>query len=134
MTKIAEIEGIGPAIAGKLAKAEILTVEKLLVTCATAKGREEVAKKTGLNKADLLTWANHADLFRIKGVGSEYSQLLEVAGVDTVVELAKRKAANLVKKMEEVNALKKLVRRTPTEKMVEKWIAQAKKMPKVVTH
>jgi predicted flap endonuclease-1-like 5' DNA nuclease len=134
MTKIAEIEGIGPAIAGKLAKAEILTVEKLLVTCATAKGRGEVAKKTGLNKADLLLWANHADLFRIKGVGSEYSQLLEVAGVDTVVELAQRKAPNLVKKMEEVNVKKKLVRRTPTEKMVEKWIAQAKKLPKVVAH
>jgi predicted flap endonuclease-1-like 5' DNA nuclease len=134
MTKITEIEGIGPAIAVKLAKADILTVEKLLGACATAKGREEVAKKTGLNKADLLVWANHADLFRIKGVGSEYSELLEVAGVDSCVELAQRKALNLVKKMEEVNVQKKLVRRTPTEKMVEKWIAQAKKLPKVVTH
>ncbi|MCX6650392.1 MAG: DUF4332 domain-containing protein [Methanomassiliicoccales archaeon] len=134
MTKIAEIEGIGPAIAGKLATADILTVEKLLEACATAKGREEVAKKTGLNKTDLLTWTNHADLFRIKGVGSEYSELLEVSGVDTVVELALRKAPNLVKKMEEVNAQKKLVRRTPTEKMVEKWIAQAKKLSKVVSH
>ncbi len=134
MTEISEIEGIGPAIGEKLAKAGILTVEKLLTECAGPKGREEVAKKTGLKKEDLLTWTNHADLFRVKGIGSEYSELLEGSGVDTVPELAMRKAANLVAKMEEVNAEKKLVRRTPTEKMVEKWIAQAKKMPKVVSH
>jgi len=134
MTKISEIEGIGPANSAKLAKADILTVEKLLAVCAGAKGREEVSKKTGLKKEDLLTWTNHADLFRVKGIGSEYSELLEESGVDTVPELATRKAANLVAKMEEVNAKKKLVRRTPTEKMVEKWIAQAKKMPKVVSH
>ena len=134
MTKISEIEGIGPAISEKLAKAEILTVEKLLAACAGPRVREEVAKKTGLKEEDLLTWTNHADLFRVKGIGSEYSELLEGSGVDTVPELATRKAANLVAKMEEVNAKKKLVRRTPTEKMVEKWIAQAKKMPKVVSH
>ncbi|MHC1708893.1 MAG: DUF4332 domain-containing protein [Methanomassiliicoccales archaeon] len=134
MTKISEIEGIGPAIGEKLAKAEILTVEKLLAACAGPKGRDEVAKKTGLKKEDLLTWTNHADLFRVKGIGPEYSELLEASGVDTVPELATRKAANLVAKMEEVNAKKKLVRRTPTDKMVEKWIAQAKKMPKVVSH
>jgi len=134
MTKISEIEGIGPAISEKLAKAGILTVEKLLAACAGPRVREEVAKKTGLKEEDLLTWTNHADLFRVKGIGSEYSELLEGSGVDTVPELATRKAANLVTKMEEVNAKKKLVRRTPTEKMVEKWIAQAKKMPKVVSH
>jgi len=111
-----------------------LTVEKLLAACAGPRGREEVAKKTGLKEEDLLTWTNHADLFRVKGIGSEYSELLEGSGVDTVPELATRKAANLVAKMEEVNAKKKLVRRIPTEKMVEKWIAQAKKMPKVVSH
>lgn len=81
-----------------------------------------------------MEWANHADLFRTKGIGSEYADFLEGAGVDSSSELALRKAINLAKKMEEVNAVKKLVRRTPTESIVEDWIAQAKKLPKVITH
>lgn len=134
MGKITEIEGIGPAFAEKLAAAGIKTTENLLKAGATVKGREDLAAKTGLDKKDILEWVNHADLFRIKGVGSEYADLLEAAGVDTVPELAQRKADNLAKKMEEINAEKKLVRRTPTASMVEDWVAQAKKLPKVVSH
>lgn len=134
MAKITEIEGIGPEIAKKLSSAGITTTEGLIGKCGSAKGRKEIAAKTGLGEKDLLEWTNHADLFRIKGVGSEYSDLLEAVGVDSCAELAKRKAPNLTKKMEEVNAEKKLVRRTPPESVVEDWINQAKKLPKVVTH
>ena len=134
MAKIMDIEGIGPAVAKKLATVDITTVDGLLAKCGPAKGRAEIAAKTGLNKADLLAWVNHADLFRIRGVGSEYSDLLEASGVDSCSELARRKAGNLVQSMEKVNEEKKLVRRVPTESMVESWIAQAKKLPKIVSH
>jgi predicted flap endonuclease-1-like 5' DNA nuclease len=134
MAKLTDIEGIGPAIAEKLSSVGITSVESLLEKCGSTKGRESVSAKTGIDKKDLLEWANHADLFRIKGIGSEYADLLEAAGVDSCTELAQRKAPNLTKKMEEVNAEKKLVRRTPAEKVVEDWINQAKKLPKVVSH
>ena len=134
MAKLTDIEGIGPAIAEKLSSVGITSVDGLLKACGSAKGRKEVAAKTGLSEKDLLEWTNHADLFRIKGIGSEYADLLEAAGVDTCPELAKRKADNLTKKMEEINAEKKLVRRTPPESVVEDWINQAKKLPKIVTH
>ena len=134
MAKLTDIEGIGPAIAEKLSSAGITSVDGLLKACGSAKGRKEVAAKTGLDEKDLLEWTNHADLFRIKGIGSEYADLLEASGVDTCPELAKRKADNLTKKMEEINAEKKLVRRTPPESVVEDWINQAKKLPKIVTH
>ena len=134
MAKLTDIEGIGPAIAEKLSSAGITSVDGLLKACGSAKGRKEVAAKTGLSEKDLLEWTNHADLFRIKGIGSEYADLLEASGVDTCPELAKRKADNLTKKMEEINAEKKLVRRTPPESVVEDWINQAKKLPKIVTH
>lgn len=112
----------------------ITTVEGLLEKCGSAKGRENVAEKTGINKKDLLQWANHADLFRLKGVGSEFSDLLEAVGVDSCPELAQRKAANLVQAMQKINEEKKITRRIPTESMVEDWISQAKKLPKVVSH
>jgi predicted flap endonuclease-1-like 5' DNA nuclease len=134
MTKILEIEGIGPAYAQKLKKAGVETVEALLEKGATPKGRKELAEKSGLNDAFILKWVNHADLFRVKGIGSEYSELLEASGVDTVVELALRKANNLTKKMAEVNGVKKLVRRLPVESQVANWIEQAKKLPRVVTY
>lgn len=134
MTKITEIKGIMPACVERLTKAGVDTVEKLLEVAGPAKGREELAKKTGARKEDLLKWVNHADLFRIKGVASEYADLLEAAGVDSCPELATRKAANLTKKIEELNAQMKLVKRTPTEAMIEDWIAQAKKQQKKVTH
>lgn len=132
MTKLLDIEGIGPVYVEKLTGAGVKSIEGLLELGATPKGREELAEKSGISKALILEWVNHADLFRIKGVAEEYSDLLEEAGVDTVVELANRRPDNLHAKMLEVNEEKKLVRRPPSLKEVEKWVAQAKKLPRAV--
>lgn len=132
--KIEELEGIGAAYGEKLRAAGISSTDKLLEACRTKKQRKEVAEQTGLDEAKILKWANMTDLFRISGVGSEYAELLEAAGVDTVKELAHRKAENLLAKMEEVNEAKKLVRRTPSIKNVEAWIAQAKELPRALEY
>lgn len=132
MTKIIDIEGVGPVYAEKLGKVGIKTVEALLKLGATPKGREEIAEGSGISKDLVLEWVNHADLYRIKGVAEEYSDLLEEAGVDTVVELSKRNAANLHAKILEVNAEKKLVRRVPTLKEIERWVEHAKTLPRGV--
>ncbi len=134
MAKMTVIEGIKPKCVELLSGAGIDTIEKFLEVAGPAKGRDNLAKKTGIKKEWLLEWANHADLFRIKGVGSEYADLLEAAGVDSCPELAQRKAPNLAKKMEELDGQMNLVKRTPAETMVEDWIVQAKKLPKVVFH
>jgi predicted flap endonuclease-1-like 5' DNA nuclease len=132
MAKIIDIEGIGPVYAEKLQEIGIRTVEALLKAGATPKGREEIAEQSGITKTLILEWVNHADLYRIKGVGEEYSDLLEEAGVDTVVELATRNPENLYAKIIEVNAEKKLVRRPPSQSMVADWVLQAKGMDRAV--
>ena len=134
MAKIETIEGIGEKFAQKLREMGVATVEALLEKGATPKGRQEIVDKTGISDKLVLKWVNHADLFRINGVGEEYSDLLEAAGVDTVVELAQRRADNLTKKMAEVNGTKKLVRKLPVESQVDNWIGQAKKLPRVVSY
>jgi predicted flap endonuclease-1-like 5' DNA nuclease len=131
---IEEIEGIGPAYAAKLAVANIRTTAALLTACATRKGREETEAATGIDAGRLLKWANMADLMRISGVGEEYSELLEAAGVDTVKELRNRRADNLAAKMAEVNAKKKLVRQVPSQSQVEKWVAQAKTLDPAISY
>ncbi|MGB5177562.1 MAG: DUF4332 domain-containing protein [Gammaproteobacteria bacterium] len=132
--KIEEIEGIGPANAKKLAAADISTTDGLLKLCCDARGRKATAEKTGVGEGQLLKWANMADLMRISGVGSEYSELLEAAGVDTVKELRNRNAVNLAAKMAEVNATKKLTRTVPSEKVVSKWVEQAGALDPLITH
>ncbi len=132
MTKIIDVEGIGEVYAIKLKNAGIRSVEALLEKGATPKGRKEIAEATGISDKLILEWVNHADLYRIKGVGSEYSDLLEEAGVDTVVELAQRKPENLHAKIVEINAEKKLVRKLPTLKQVQDWVAQAAKLERKV--
>ena len=136
MTAVTTIEGIGPRNAGKLQKAGIRTCEKLLEAGATRKGRNELAKETGLDAKQLLEWVNRADLMRVKGVSRQYSDLLEAAGVDTVKELRRRNAENLTKAMEEANTAKrnKLVQRTPSAKVVAKWIERANELEPMVTH
>jgi predicted flap endonuclease-1-like 5' DNA nuclease len=134
MASIVDVEGIGTKFAEKLTKAGVGTTDALLKTGATPKGRKELAEKTGIGEKLILEWVNHVDLYRIKGVGSEYSDLLEAAGVDTVVELAQRKASNLIQKIEAVNKEKKLVRKLPVESQVANWIEQAKKLPRVITY
>lgn len=131
---IIDIEGIGPVFAEKLKAAGIATTAALLDAAASPKGRQDLAAKTGLETARILKWANMADLMRIKGVGEEYSELLEAAGVDTVKELKTRNPANLHKAMAEVNEKKKLVRALPAESAVEKWVAEAKTLPAVLTY
>ncbi len=134
MPSIIDVEGIGEKYKVKLQEAGIRTTEKLLEVAGTPKGRKEVAEKTGIADKLILEWVNLSDLFRIKGVGSEYSDLLEEAGVDTVVELANRNPANLFKMLDEANAKKKLVRKMPTEDMVKDWVDQAKKLPRLVSY
>ena len=134
MAKLIDVEGIGPVYAQKLKAAGIVTTNVLLQQGATPKGRKSIAEKTGIGDALILTWVNHVDLFRIKGVGEEYADLLEKAGVDTVVELAQRKAENLFEKMGQVNEKKRLVRRLPTLAQVKGWIEQAKKLPRAVSY
>ena len=134
MTNIVDIEGIGPTRAEKLNAAGVKTTDDLLKLCGSAKGRKDMETATGISAASILEWVNRADLFRLKGVGTQYSDLLEAAGVDTVVELAQRNVANLVQKLAEVNEEKKLVRSLPTEKAVADWIAEAKTLPRMVEH
>lgn len=132
--KIDEIEGIGAKYAERLQAAAIKTTDDLLKSCGSRKGREEVAGQTGFSASQLLKWANMADLMRISGIGEEFSELLEAAGVDTVKELATRKAENLSAKMKEVNDVKKLTRALPAASQVQKWIDQAKTMDAVISH
>lgn len=134
MTALSKIEGIGPKYEVVLKKAGVASVEALLKSGSTPKGRKVLTETSGISDKLILEWVNHADLFRIKGVGEEYSDLLEEAGVDTVVELAKRVPANLFEKMVAVNLEKKLVRQLPTLKMVAEWVAQAKTLPRVIEY
>ena len=134
MARIIDIEGIGPVYAEKLAAAGITTVEALLKAGASPKGREALEEETGIGHKLILEWVNLADLFRIKGVGEEYSDLLEEAGVDTVPELAQRNAENLYAKLQEVNTAKELVRRLPAQSQVANWIEQANDLDRVVTY
>ena len=132
--KIIDIQGIGPVYAEKLIAAGIETVDQLLAKGASPKGRKALEEETGIRGDLILTWVNHADLFRIKGVGPQFSELLEAAGVDTVKEFRHRVPENLQPKLEEVNAEKHLVRRVPSLKEVEKMVAQAKELPPVMTY
>ncbi len=132
--KIDDIEGIGPAMKAKLATAEIATTDDLLKKCCDKAGRKAVAESTGCTEKQLLNWANMADLMRISGVGEEYSELLEAAGVDTVKELRNRNAENLAAAMAKVNEEKKLTRAAPSATVVTKWVEQAKTLDPLITH
>jgi len=133
-TKIIEIEGIGPVFAEKLSKAGVMTIEGLLEKGATHNGRKKIADETGVDEGKILNWVNKADLFRIKGIGTQYSELLEAAGVDTVKELRNRNAENLYAKLVEVQAEKKITRAVPALKQVSDFVEQAKKLPPIVTY
>jgi predicted flap endonuclease-1-like 5' DNA nuclease len=134
MTKLQSIEGIGDVYAGQLTDAGVQSIEHLLQKGATPEGRKNLAEATGISGKLILEWVNLADLFRIKGIGEEYSDLLEEAGVDTVVELAQRNPENLYAKLQEVNAAKKLVRKLPAQAQVADWVAQAKELPRVLQY
>lgn len=132
--KVIDIEGVGAAYAEKLIAAGINKVDELLAKCATPAGRKALAEETGISDKLILKWANHADLIRIHGVGPQFAELLEAAGVDTVKELRHRNAENLTAKMEEVNAEKNLVNRVPAVKEVAKMIEEAATLEVVLTY
>lgn len=134
--KVADIEGIGSAMSKKLDKAGIKSVNALLKKGTTRKGRKEIADASGIDESVVLKWVNMADLYRIKGIGKQYAELLEKAGVDTVKELKNRKADHLVAKLAEVNQAgkKRLVRVLPGLKRVQNWINEAKKSTYTITY
>lgn len=134
MAGIEQISGIGPAYGERLRAAGIRTTEALLRAGATPQGRQALAEQVGVSTDTILKWVNRADLMRIRGIGEQYSDLLEMAGVDTVPELARRNPENLHQKLAEVNAEKRLVRRLPTLEMVAGWIEQAKGLERVVSY
>lgn len=134
MTKLETIEGIGPIFAEKLRAASIGTVEALLEAGATPPGRQQLEDKTDIGHKLILEWVNLADLMRIRGIGEEYSDLLEEAGVDTVRELRHRVPSNLHPAMVATNEAKSLVRRLPTLNMVADWVEQAKRLPPRVSY
>lgn len=134
MTSIATIEGIGPAYTDKLKAAGIRTTERLLTAGATRSGRRALADECAISETLVLGWVNRADLLRVRGIGEEFSDLLEQAGVDTVKELATRRPDNLYGKCKEVSATKGVVRRLPSAGEVERWVAHAKTLPPVVMY
>lgn len=132
--QIEDVEGIGPVTGEKFRSAGVKDTDSLLANARTPEQRKELAERTGLSERQILKFANLVDLYRIKGVGSEYSELLEAAGVDTVPELARRNAANLTQAMVMVNREKKLTRRDPAESEVSKWIEEAKSLPRMLEY
>ncbi len=132
--KITEIEGIGPAMEAKLLKADINTVEKLLDKGCTKAGRKELAALTGLEESKILVWVNMADLFRIKGIGRQFSELLKAAGVDTVKELRTRKPENLHAALVKVQEEKRITKAVPALSQVINFVEQAKGLEPRITY
>ena len=131
---IQDIEGIGPTFGEKLAVAGINTTDDLLNGCCGRSGRKSAAEKTGVSETLILKWTNMADMMRISGIGPQFAEMLEAAGVDTVKELATRRADNLAAKMLEVNEAKNLANATPAESIVAGWIDAAKSTEPKITH
>lgn len=133
--RIVEVEGIGPSFATKLEAAGVRTTDDLLAQAGSSSGRERLAATTGISAGQLLKWANHVDLMRLNGVGAEFAELLEAAGVDSPAELAQRNAANLAQTFDELDAARpNTVRRVPNESVIAGWIAEAKTMERKVSH
>ena len=132
--KVEKIEGVGPKYAAMLLKAGVTNTKQLLDKAGTRKARKELATTCGVEETLILKWANMCDLMRIKGVGEEFSELLEVAGVDTVKELAKRRPDNLRQAMIDANTKRKLVRQLPSVAQLENWVKQAKEMPPMMSY
>jgi predicted flap endonuclease-1-like 5' DNA nuclease len=134
MSSVIDIEGVGEVYARKLHEAGVTTTEELLQQGATPAGRKELVQKTGIGDRLILKWVNRADLFRVKGVGEQYSDLLAAAGVETVLELAQRRADHLHQKLVETNQAKRLVRVVPGPEQVADWVQQAHELPRVVSY
>ncbi len=134
MATIGAVAGLDPKSATRFRKSGVRTTEALLKRAATRRGRKDLAEATKLDEKQILIWVNRADLMRVKGIGSEYSDLLEAAGVDTIKELRRRNPTSLTKKMLQINESGKLVQRLPTEGMVERWVAHAARLEPIITY
>jgi predicted flap endonuclease-1-like 5' DNA nuclease len=134
MPNVIHIEGVGEVYARKLLGAGVPTTEALLEAAATPQGREALSEQTGIGHGLILKWVNRADLFRVKGVGEQYSDLLAAAGVETVLELAQRIPQHLHQRLVETNEAKKLVRHVPSLEHVAEWVEQAGKLSRVVSY
>jgi predicted flap endonuclease-1-like 5' DNA nuclease len=134
VSRLGIIEGINEINESRLKEAGVFSLEDLLQQCISRKGRNDLAEKTGITEKVILKWANQVDLARIKGIGGEYAELLEAAGVNTVPELAKRNPDNLRVKMVEINNAKKMVKKLPARRQVEDWIRQAVKLPRTLQY
>lgn len=134
MAKLTDIEGIGVTLAKKLKAGGVGSTDSLLKKGASKQGRVDISKLAGIDEGRILKFVNHADLMRIKGIGGEYAEILEAAGVDSVPELARRNPQNLASSIASVNVSKKLVRAVPTEKRVAGWVKQASMLDRIVGH
>ncbi len=134
MHSVIDIEGVGAVYSRKLHEAGVATTEALLEKGATPEGRTGLAEATGIGHRRILKWVNRADLFRVKGVGEQYSDLLAEAGVETVLELAQRRPDHLHQKLAETNQSKRLVRVLPDLAVVAGWVEEAKRLPGVVRY
>lgn len=134
MANLIDVEGIGETYAQKLKDAGVHNTDELLEKGATPQGRQALEESSKISGKLILTWVNHVDLFRIKGVGEEYADLLEAAGVDTIPELAQRNAQNLYQTLVEINQKHQSVRKLPTQDQVAGWVAQAKELPRIITY
>ena len=134
MAHLEKVEGIAGVYAAKLRTAGVKSTDALLKMGATPKGRQEIEGKSGIAHTLILKWVNQCDLYRIKGVGGDYAELLEVSGVDTVPELAQRRAEHLRTRMAEANQKKRCVRQLPSVTAVDRWIKQAKSLPRIVKY
>ncbi len=131
---IESIEGIGPAYASKLKGAGITNTQHLLDHCCDRGGRRRTSEISGVSETQLLKWANLADLMRIRGVGTQYSELLEAAGVDTVKEMRHRNAENLHAAIVATNGAKRLTRKLPPMAMLQRWIDDSQSLAPVIRH
>lgn len=132
MASIGDVGIIDPKSATRLRKAGIRTTEGLLKRASTRKGRQDLSNETGLDSGALLTWANRADVMRVKGVGAEYAELLAAVGVTTISQLKRRNPTALTNQIAELNGRKSLVSRMPTEGMVSGWVAAATELNPVI--
>jgi predicted flap endonuclease-1-like 5' DNA nuclease len=131
---LGQVGSMDPVYTEKLRARGLRTTDDLLLAGATPRGRQELAEATRISDDLILRWVNQADLFRINGIGRDYAQLLEAAGVDTVPELAGRRPDNLSRDMAKVNEERELVRRVPSRSQVAAWIDTAKSLPRLLVY
>ena len=119
----------------RLAAAGIATTDDLLTAGAKHHDRERIAETTGISSNLIREWVDKIDLMRVPGVGPQYSDLLEAAGVGSPAELAQRNPANLAVTVQEVVAARPgIVRRIPSETEIAAWIVEAGELDSAVEH